>query len=39
VDPLPGGSTDRVVYEGPDGFPVKFDFMYLKESDLVPAPK
>jgi predicted nucleotidyltransferase len=40
VDPVPGGSTDRiVVYEGPDGFPTKFDFMYLKESDLEPAPK
>jgi predicted nucleotidyltransferase len=40
VDPMPGGSTDRiVVYEGPDGFPVKFDFMYLEESDLEPAPK
>jgi predicted nucleotidyltransferase len=40
VDPLPGGSTDRiVVYEGPDGKPIKFDFMYLKESDLEPAPK
>jgi predicted nucleotidyltransferase len=40
VDPVPGGSTDRiVVYEGPDGFPVKFDLMYLKESDLEPAPK
>jgi predicted nucleotidyltransferase len=36
VDPVPGGSTDHiVVYEGP----VKFDFMYLKESDLQPAPK
>jgi predicted nucleotidyltransferase len=40
VDPLPGGSTDRiVVYEGPDGFPIKFDLMYLKESDLEPALK
>jgi len=40
VDPVPGGSTDHiVVYEGPDGLPVKFDFMYLKESDLEPAPK
>ena len=40
VDPVPGGSTDRiVVYEGPDGFPIKFDLMYLKESDLGPAPK
>jgi len=36
VDPIPGGSTDHIViYEGP----VKFDFMYLKESDLKPAPK
>lgn len=36
VDPMPGGSTDHiVVYEGP----VKFDFMYLKESDFKPAPK
>ena len=36
VDPMPGGSTDHIViYEGP----VKFDFMYLKESDLQPAPK
>jgi hypothetical protein len=40
VDPVPGGSTDRIVlYEGPDGEPIKFDFMYLKESDLEPAPK
>ena len=40
VDPVPGGSTDRiVVYEGADGVPVKLDLMYLKESDLVPAPK
>ena len=40
VDPVPGGSTDRiVVYEGPDGLPVKFDFMFLKESELEPAPK
>ena len=40
VDPVPGGSTDRIVlYEGPDGKPIKFDFMYLKESDLEPAPK
>jgi predicted nucleotidyltransferase len=40
VDPVPGGSTDRiVVYEGPDGLPIKLDFMYLKESDLEPAPK
>jgi predicted nucleotidyltransferase len=36
VDPMPGGSTDHIViYEGP----IKFDFMYLKESDLKPAPK
>ncbi len=36
VEPVPGGSTDHIViYEGP----VKFDFMYLKESDLKPAPK
>jgi predicted nucleotidyltransferase len=36
VDPAPGGSTDHIViYEGP----VKFDFMYLKESELKPAPK
>ena len=36
VDPVPGGSTDHiVVYEGP----VKFDFMYLHESDLEPHPK
>jgi len=36
VDPIPGGSTDHIViYEGP----VKFDFMYLKESDLKPDPK
>jgi hypothetical protein len=36
VDPMPGGSTDHIViYEGP----VKFDFMYLKESDLKPTPK
>jgi len=36
VDPVPGGSTDHiVVYEGP----VKFDFMYLRESDLEPHPK
>lgn len=40
VDPVPGGSTDHIVlYEGPDGEPIKFDFMYLKESDLEPAPK
>ena len=40
VDPAPGGSTDRiVVYEGPEGFPIKFDFMYLKESDLGPAQR
>jgi hypothetical protein len=36
VDPMPGGSSDHiVVYKGP----VKFDFMYLKESDLEPTPK
>ena len=36
VDPVPGDSTDHiVVYEGP----VKFDFMYLRESDLEPHPK
>ena len=36
VAPIPGGSTDHIViYEGP----VKFDFMYLKESDLKLAPK
>ncbi len=36
VDPMPGGSTDHIViYEGP----VKFDFMYLKESDFTPALK
>ena len=36
VDPIPGGSTDHIViYEGP----VKFDFMYLKASDLKPDPK
>jgi predicted nucleotidyltransferase len=36
VDPLPGGSIDYVVvYEGP----IKFDFMYLRESDLEPHPK
>jgi predicted nucleotidyltransferase len=36
VDPMPGGSTDHIViYEGP----VKFDFMYLKESDFKPDPK
>ncbi len=36
VAPVPGGSTDHIViYEGP----VKFDFMYLKESDLKPDPK
>jgi predicted nucleotidyltransferase len=36
VDPMPGSSTDHIIiYEGP----VKFDFMYLKESDLKPAPK
>jgi predicted nucleotidyltransferase len=36
VDPVSGGSTDHiVVYEGP----VKFDFMYLRESDLGPHPR
>jgi hypothetical protein len=31
-----GGSTDHIVlYEGP----VKFDFMYLRESDLGPHPR
>lgn len=36
VDPVPGGSTDRVVvYEGP----VKFDFMYLRDSDFEPQLK
>jgi hypothetical protein len=36
VDPMPGGSTDHIIiYEGP----VKFDFMYLKESDFKPVPK
>jgi Streptomycin adenylyltransferase len=36
VDPVPGGSTDHiVVYEGP----VKFDFMYMRESDLEPHPR
>jgi predicted nucleotidyltransferase len=36
VDPVAGGSTDHVVlYEGP----VKFDFMYLRESDLGPHPR
>jgi len=31
VDPVSGGSTDRIVlYGGPDGEPIKFDFMYLK---------
>ncbi len=36
VDPIPGDSTDHIViYEGP----VKFDFMYLKESQVKPAPK
>lgn len=36
VDPVPGGSTDQiVVYDGP----VKFDFMYLRESDLRPHPR
>ena len=33
---MPGGSTDHIIiYEGP----VKFDFMYLKESDFKPVPK
>jgi hypothetical protein len=36
VDPVPGGSTDHIVlYEGP----VKFDFMYLRESDLGTHPR
>ena len=36
VDPVSGGSTDYiVVYEGP----IKFDFMYLQESDLESHPK
>ena len=36
VDPVEGGSTDHIVlYEGP----VKFDFMYLRESYLGPHPK
>jgi predicted nucleotidyltransferase len=36
VDPVPGGSRDYIVtYQGP----IKVDFMYLKESDLKPAPK
>jgi predicted nucleotidyltransferase len=36
VDPVPRGSTDHiVVYDGP----VKFDFMYLRESDLRPHPR
>jgi predicted nucleotidyltransferase len=36
VDPVPGSSTDHiVVYDGP----VKFDFMYLRESDLGPHPR
>src|SRR5918998_779416 len=36
VDPMPGCSTDHIVlYEGP----VKFDFMYLRESDLGPHPR
>jgi predicted nucleotidyltransferase len=36
VDPVPGGSTDHIVlYDGP----VKFDFMYLRESDLGPHPR
>jgi predicted nucleotidyltransferase len=36
VDPVPGGSTDHIViYERL----VKFDFMYLRESELEPHPK
>jgi predicted nucleotidyltransferase len=36
VDPVPGGSIDHIVlYEGP----VKFDFMYLRESDLGTHPR
>lgn len=36
VEPMPGGSTDHIViYNGA----VKFDFMYLKESDFKPDPK
>jgi len=36
VDPVAGGSTDHIVlYEGP----VKFDFLYLKESHLGPHPR
>jgi len=36
VDPVPGGSQDHIViYPGP----VKFDFMYYRESDLVPDRK
>jgi predicted nucleotidyltransferase len=36
VDPVAGGSTDHIVlYDGP----VKFDFMYLRESDLGPHPR
>jgi predicted nucleotidyltransferase len=36
VNPVAGGSRDYIVtYEGP----IKVDFMYLKESDLKPAPK
>ena len=36
VHPMPAGSTDYIViYEGP----VKFDFMYLKESAFKPDPK
>jgi len=36
VDPVPGGSTDHIVlYDGP----IKFDFMYLRESDLGPHPR
>jgi predicted nucleotidyltransferase len=36
VDPVAGGSTDHIVlYDGP----VKFDFMYLRETDLGPHPR
>jgi len=36
VEPVPGGSRDHIViYEGP----VKFDFMYHRESEPTPAPK
>lgn len=36
VDPVPGGSQDHIViYPGP----VKVDFMYYRESDLVPDRK